>query len=444
MTLSDAPQSALIDDMENSGQSAMEEDGQSLFGGSPPASPIMRGRSPSPALALPGTNSIANIMHSTQNVGTIALPGSQLDIELHVNPLALSLSSSLRPPAHNQAAAATSGPSSSSREATNKRKINKSLKRKASVLYERPPPPPIPLPGPSEPIPSNFLRNQSALLGTAGLVGNVNTSILSTPRGTCSNPIVIDDELPADERPAPKRRKLSNGAPTPSNSEIVRALLKDKDVLPLLHELLVLFARGAFAKQPPAPKELERKKVKFGSIPAGAGDWNVDFGRENDMPRCKYLLSQLMTHIRSATRKAAIKNYWFRMNGKDGAASTDSDSTDAPKVFGHYRPATLHYPSNPGPILRRNHLLQRTHIAHHHPPTLHIPPRLQASSILRLQPRLIYWLMLAMNPWPSVPNSHHIMIHRNPPCRRFRPLARFPRLRFHLPRTQPPDPGQCA
>ncbi len=288
-------------------------------------------------------------MHSTQNVGTIALPGSQLDIELHVNPLALSLSSSPRPPAHNQAAAATSGPSSSSRETTvvptNKRKTNKSLKRKASVLYERPPPPPIPLPGPSEPIPSNFLRNQSALLGTAGLVGNVKTSNLSTPRGTSSNPIVIDDELSGDERHAPKRRKLSNGAPTPSNAEIVHALLKDKEVLPLLHELLVLFARGAFAKQSRVPEELNRKKVKLDSIPAGAGDWNVDFGRENDMPRCKYLLSQLMTHIRSATRKAAIKSYWFRINGKD---SDMSESTDAPKVFGHYRPATLHYPATTG------------------------------------------------------------------------------------------------
>jgi hypothetical protein len=50
-----------------------------------------------------------------------------------------------------------------------------------------------PLPNAVAP-PANSLRNQPALLGTAGLVGSVNPSTLrQTPGSTLTNPIVVKD-----------------------------------------------------------------------------------------------------------------------------------------------------------------------------------------------------------------------------------------------------------
>src|SRR6266508_1643138 len=91
-----------------------DQDQDSLFG-SPPPSPRLPGRPASPALALPsaGSTSVANVSahllekgnqkqgEKDKNVGTIALPGSQLNSELPIHPLALSLSHGVvhRPPA---------------------------------------------------------------------------------------------------------------------------------------------------------------------------------------------------------------------------------------------------------------------------------------------------------------------------------------------------------
>src|SRR5882762_7752851 len=89
--------------------SGSDDDADSLFG-SPPPSPA-RGRSPQ--LALPTGPS------SAENVGTIALPGSQINSELPPNPAALLLSapsSSPTPPPPSPSARrfASSRPSSSS------------------------------------------------------------------------------------------------------------------------------------------------------------------------------------------------------------------------------------------------------------------------------------------------------------------------------------------
>ncbi|KAK0485192.1 hypothetical protein IW261DRAFT_1560846 [Armillaria novae-zelandiae] len=343
---------------------------ESLFG-SPPPSPVIKGRSPSPLLALPGSSSSVGICRvSTQNVGTIALPGSHLDSELPINPLALSLSYSPRPPAQDQVslstpnwrhpnhastfASATSSSSAissssstpaSSRSSslapnhTSTTKKKRILKRKTTT-YERPPPPEIPLPDPSEPPPSNFLRSQNALLGTAGLVAGVKPSTIThkDTRGmTSNNPIVIDDNPPPPPQPVSKPllslfpAMNSLGLSHPSNQEIVRILVRQKAIFPLLEEILKLIASGSIRPSPSWRRDYQpgsTKRRKLRHVPAGANDWDVPYPfacgegpEEYDAnwakERCKQLVSQLVSLIKTATRKAALKSYLQQLKLKE-------------------------------------------------------------------------------------------------------------------------------
>ncbi|KAK0223198.1 hypothetical protein IW262DRAFT_1544552 [Armillaria fumosa] len=345
---------------------------ESLFG-SPPPSPVIKGRSPSPLLALPGSSSSVGICRvSTQNVGTIALPGSHLDSELPINPLALSLSYSPRPPAQDQvfsapsnwrhpnhastfafATATSSAISSSSSTPVSSRssslapnltsttKKKKILKRKTTT-YERPPPPEIPLPDPSGPPPSNFLRSQNALLGTAGLVAGVKPSTIThkDTRGmTSNNPIVIDDNPPP---PQPVSKPLlslflamnSLGLSHPSNQEIVRILVRQKAIFPLLEEILKLIASGSIRPSPSWRRDYQpgsTKRRKLRHVPAGANDWDVPYPfargegpEEYDAnwakERCKQLVSQLVGLIKTATRKAALKSYLQQLKLKEAVS----------------------------------------------------------------------------------------------------------------------------
>ncbi|KAF8910630.1 hypothetical protein CPB84DRAFT_1958467, partial [Gymnopilus junonius] len=213
-----------------------DEDQDSLFG-SPPPSPRLSstGRPASPALALPGSStcggrsSTSTAHATTQNVGTIALPGSLPDSEFPINPLALSLNYGIvqRPPAQLPPAASSStssatatqgnytwqrnvaGTSSAgaSRRASHSRSATPTVGRPANKLSKKksrptsratsdePPQPRGPefvLPDPSAPPPSHFLRNQENLLGKAGVVAGVRPSTLTHARGsTSSNPIVV-------------------------------------------------------------------------------------------------------------------------------------------------------------------------------------------------------------------------------------------------------------
>ncbi|KAG6908541.1 hypothetical protein DXG01_004174 [Tephrocybe rancida] len=391
-----------------------EEDQDSLFG-SPPSSPV-RGRSPSPALALPSAS------NSTQNVGTIALPGSHHYSELPVTPLALSLSYALTelpqwPPALRSTAipSNTPTPTSSSRASSAgpsgrpKKKIKKAQSKESTP---RPPPPEIPLPDPSGPVPANFLRNQSALLGTAGLVGGVKPAHLSTnrrSRGTViSNPIVIDDEeQPAPPRlsnfrqPYPKQMEIAASLlPTPSTQDVVAMLIGQKDIFPVLESLLRLIAAGGGpqALNPPTPKPLTsfrrtpqsfqpsgsampgastsfstagpssmppQKKRRLNHVPAGAVDWDVPYpfpegqGPESyrttwEHQRGKQLVSQLVTLIKSAARKAATRKYLQNEEAKKQFLASQQaydrireaarlKEAEEPKVYGHYRPSTVTY-----------------------------------------------------------------------------------------------------
>ncbi|KAF9003943.1 hypothetical protein BDQ17DRAFT_466613 [Cyathus striatus] len=348
------------------------EDQDSLFG-SPPPSP--RGRSPSPTLALP---SHGNSLNDRQNVGTIALPGSQSYSKLPMNPLALSLSlpqasqlpaqgcsnptaaqasTSQEPQKRTADASAGQMKSSGTYCSTRQKKKNAQSKSKEST-----PRPEITLPDPSVPPPANFLRNQSALLGTAGLVGGVRPSKLSTNRYTCgatpSNPIVVDDE---DEPSAIGRSRYRTGMnqsidpsrlPAPSNQDIVAMLIGQKDIFPVLESILKLIANGATstprltgferksASERPqqnvngtgtSPSSTDKppplKRRKLSRVPAGAADWDVPYPfpqgegpeeyRQNwERERGKQLIAQLVNLIKIAARKAAMKNYLQKEENK--------------------------------------------------------------------------------------------------------------------------------
>jgi hypothetical protein len=356
---------------------ACSGDEDSLFG-SPPPSPS-RGRSP--ALALPSGSGTS----STQNVGTIALPGSQPYSELSVNPLALSLSAShdhSRPPAQEQSMrtpvpihvptqAAPSMTSRASSAASMRQKRGGKGKSANSSRSATPrPAPPMILPDPDQPPPPNFLRNQQALLGVAGMVGGVNPAHLSIrrrPRGTTStNPIVIDDEY--DPPPLGNKSHTApvdlDQLPTPSNEAIVASLIKQKNIFPVLESIIKLIAAGQtgpsrdYAPSGFEPRntnegenaeEQPAKRRKLCNVPAGATDWDVpypfpsgqgpkSYGTNWEKERGKQLIGQLVMLIKAAATKAATKEYvkQHKPTPKDGP-------THEPKVRGHYRPATLTY-----------------------------------------------------------------------------------------------------
>ncbi|RDB26140.1 hypothetical protein Hypma_006571 [Hypsizygus marmoreus] len=401
-----------------------EEDEDSLFG-SPPSTPA-RGRSPSPALALPSAS------YSTQNVGTIALPGSHHYSELPVNPLASSSSRaynepSPRPPAQSPSTLkyyrphvlSTSSASSSSgafAASTGRPKktappppkpLPKPPPPKKPKPTPRPPPPQIPLPDPSAPLPANFLRNQTALLGTAGLVAGIKPANLSHrhTRGTiASNPIVVEDEddAPRLGRTSRFRQPYAQPVdptllPTPSTQDVVAMLIGQKDIFPVLESLLKLIANGSghtstssfrssstrsissqqFESQSTSSTSSDvrppQKKRKLNRVPAGAVDWDVPYpfpqgeGPDSyrstwERERGRQLISQLVTLIKTAAKKAATRLYVqheaARKERRDEAAKKAiQEDQRAPhmqesayrifanetKVHGHYRPSTVTY-----------------------------------------------------------------------------------------------------
>jgi hypothetical protein len=303
-------------------------DEDSLFG-SPPPSPT-RGRSPS--LALPYGS-------GTQNVGTIALPGSHNYSELPVNPLASSWCHA--PELISRPPASTPTPTQPQHANTvnyppppcSKPKPAPSAKKKrsnAKAPVDRPRLPPIHLPDPAEPPPANFLRNQQTLLGMAGLVGGVNLSTRSTQRqrrgSTSANPIVVEDEHdppPLGRFPPPVDPAI---LPIPSSEQIIRSLIKQKNIFPVLESIFKLAFAGdsqnlhlstysSFDRLAPS-----RKKRKLMSVPAGAVDWDVPYpflqgeGPEAywtnwEKERGRQLIMHLVGLIKSAVKKAATKTY---------------------------------------------------------------------------------------------------------------------------------------
>ncbi|KAI0058173.1 hypothetical protein BV25DRAFT_1902289 [Artomyces pyxidatus] len=327
-------------------QSSLSDDEDSLFGSPPPSPP--RGRSPK--LALPTGPD------STENVGTIALPGSHIHSELPLNPAALLLSTQLRPgpssasPPHLPPHLSTSRPSSqgpsrqpsrshsSSRDTSRAPSARRSTKGKERAPTPRPPPPPIHLPDPDEPPPNNFLRNQQALLGLAGLVGGVNPANLSKRhrRGSTSqNPIIIEDEYNPPSLSQGRNAFIvpSTSLPPVPSEEVIASLVKQKNIFPVLESLLRLLSGAgpsAYAAWPP-PQRLSggnniwdqgpsHKRRKLSKVPAGAADWDVPYpflegeGPEQyrvrwEKERVKQLLSQLVAIVKGAARTAATRTF---------------------------------------------------------------------------------------------------------------------------------------
>ena len=347
-------------------------DNDSLFG-SPPSSPV-RGRSP--ALALPSGE------YCTQNVGTIALPGSHNFIELPVNTPALSLSGfshyepSQRPPAAN-----TSRPQVESQVRTlptrsnssqSIRGGNKKRSSRENSSAPRLPPPPIHLPDPNVPPPPNFLRNQQALLGIAGLIGGVNPANLSVPRHTrgsnASNPIVVEDVL--NPPPLGRQDRCSDIDPSmltpPSNEEIVASLIREKNIFPVLESILKLIASNARSTTPKGHDNRDgshrpvTKRRKVDGVPAGATDWDVPFpfmdgeGPQADWKKMRgeQLISQLVSLIKSAARKASSRTHqrqhmqprrYQQPPRQQQQLGSVKQQDSEPKIMGHYRPVTATY-----------------------------------------------------------------------------------------------------
>lgn len=141
------------------------------------------------------------------------------------------------------------------------RKGKRASRRSTPAAERRPSPPPIELPSPTDPRPTNFLRNQQALLGHAGLVSGVHPANLSLQRHmrgrTPQNPIIVEEE---EERPSIGRRPLQTQAqttsarlPVPSSHEILSNLVKQKNLIPVMDALVRLVAGSAVPLPPPPP-----------------------------------------------------------------------------------------------------------------------------------------------------------------------------------------------
>ena len=345
-----------------------DEDQDSLFG-SPPLTPI-RGRSPSPGLALPSASS------STQNVGTIALPGSHHCSELPVNPLALSSSYALnglapRPPAQSQPRGSSHCISQIQAPATFRGssagpnpKKKPSQKPRSKGTSPRIPGLEIALPDPSDqPVP-HFLRNQSGLLGTAGLIGGVKPAKLSQRHNRgChpDNPIVVEEDnsdTPILGRGSQFRRPPVDPTllPAPPVQEVVQMLIGQKDIFPVLENLLKLVASGSLdssvgadtQRRPVSSATLPTrptKKRKLHNVPAGAVDWDVPYPFSPgegpsayrttwERQRGKQLLSELLGLIKTAARKAATKVYYQNATATSSAQSKFKAFHVASKIDG--------------------------------------------------------------------------------------------------------------
>ncbi|KDQ59245.1 hypothetical protein JAAARDRAFT_33967 [Jaapia argillacea MUCL 33604] len=348
-------------------------DSDSLFG-SPPPSPS-RPRSP-PGLALPGAS-----LSFAENVGTIALPGSLTYSELSVIPPVSRLGGdihhhqytphhhasdglmhlppqfhaiqSMTPPPHLSSVGSRSSSSTPVPSTTTKPR-KKSTAGKSRSATPRPPPPPIQMPDPDAPPPVNFLRNQQALLGLAGLVGGVNPANLNrhAAGSSAKHPIVVDDGPTL----APDRLLSIDPThlPTPSGQAIVDSLIKQKNIFPVLSSLLKLISppstQSFSSNRTDAPPPAKRKKLN--NVPAGAADWDVPFPfHEGEGPeayrarwereRAKQLITQLIGLIQNAAQKAATKEYLQKQK--------EHEHRQSQNVWGYYRPITATY----GQVVRK-------------------------------------------------------------------------------------------
>ena len=338
-------------------------DDESLFG-SPPPSPITGKTS----LALPSGG-----LDSEQNVGTLALPGSHNPSKLPVDSAVSLLDARHRPSearsprASNPQQPITSCATPSvptvigsdtgirrSRLPTNgASKRRKRAKKSSKSTSSATPGPSIALPPSDAPIPPNFLRNQQALLGIAGMVANISPASLSTRRhgqgNNSNNPIVVEDEG------ATLPRFGQSAVPTPA--QLLATLSAQKDLFPVLEQLLVILRRGTDlpAQPPPNLPQSPSKRRKLSRVPAGAADWDVPFPfppgegppnykEEWTNERCERLISDFIALLREGATKAAAKRATSQPAPR---SSTQSHSTPSrwslPPTNGNRRSPSSNY-----------------------------------------------------------------------------------------------------
>jgi hypothetical protein len=360
----------------------MDADEASLFG-SLPSSPSPSSPPTLPILALPGPDGVepSTIDDSRNaNVGPIALPGPHAFAELAPRspvvaspapglpgslqpifdpalraPAASSssgvpisprtrthgrtqpLASGSRPRASAAASAATvsgvsNGPAAPTRRPRASTRIGQGNRSSTA-----PAPPSIPLPSTTSPPPANFLRNSTALLGHAGLVGNVHPARLPQPHlsgRTREDPIVLDRDdgsstatVQTTKAPAPPPGAV------PSQGQVLQALVKDREAVATLSEILRLAAStkqhtaststptstsgtGVATSQDaygravkrrrfgPAPSASTISSSPTASIPIDPQNPVVARQRTRDQARLQRLVARLVVLIQEAARQA--------------------------------------------------------------------------------------------------------------------------------------------
>ncbi|KAJ6513293.1 hypothetical protein C8R45DRAFT_341653 [Mycena sanguinolenta] len=296
----------------------------------------------------------------------------------------------LRPPAqtrdgfmtqvrpHNAVSAPTVLPGAGSLVLEKKRQTKKA---RTQTNAPRPTPPPMLLPDSSHPMPLNLLRNQPALLGTAGVVAGVRPAHLPAhgPGMTSTNPIFVEDEswlAPPPPKPRLKTKVPPDmdiaSLPPPSNQDIVRMLITQHDIFPLLESILKFISaippRAASetpsssgrtgdsrsrSNTPGNDSGATKKRRRLRHVPAGAHLWDVPFPfNEGEGPaayrdewekdRGKALIAELINLIKDAAKKAALKNHLEKQ--KTFNAPTDAQLASLSK---YYRVETLFYDKAP-------------------------------------------------------------------------------------------------
>lgn len=331
----------MLNDDENS-------DRDSLFG-SPTLVPQDGDGKPS-ELALPsaGINS--------ENVGTIALLGSQSVSELDSNSPALSVRASeslTRPPAFSLVEDPSFLQDANRRTRRSKHQAGTA---KGHLTAATP-----------TTFPKNYLRNSQTLLGTAGVVGRVNHSrrVRGCSRG---DPILVHDHI--NPPPVGTQGNFlpidSSLLPQPSNEAIAASMIRQRNIYPVLASILKLMGadpsgpiqfpprRTGFERDiaPSLEPQVKRRKL---NIPAGANDWDVPFPFPVEAGQCqeeyqrsktnweknqgKKLMKQLAGLIKSAANKAATINYCAENNLSNGSLP----SHQVLRVRNHYRKNTEAY-----------------------------------------------------------------------------------------------------
>src|SRR6201996_9053392 len=359
----------------------MSDNGHESLFGSPPPSPILKGRSSRPRLALPCTrtsNSAASAfeINNQPGVGTTALLGLHQFFNNDNSSVVLSDASTStapsRPPAltarASSVAAKTRGPPATT----------------TSTARQRPAPRPLaePLEFPEQPAKGRLLRSHPSLLGRAGNVGGLDPS-RSSPSGThASNPIVVDDtphsSTPSTGQFKPKfhgsnywkrraatpnqmqksqsaREILQAAIRNPASSDqkaaneeapIIQVLKGDKRFHNLIRDLMAFSKTLEGGLQPPSsstkPPPPKRRKTRHGPIPAGSQHWAVPFPfAEASKPalydekwrndNIRRLLKELVEVMRDA-QKAVTKENCFAVKPRPRKRSQSNASASPQRV----------------------------------------------------------------------------------------------------------------